>query len=692
MILLVLLVVVAALIIVEAATAVKPEWPDPREGDPVPRQPSPDDPPFHRTPLAPSYVERRALFLAWVSDHDTPHSREGIWTDIAKLEHGHAGVSDVALQEALSFVNARNDTADFVMAGLIRLYYKHADSDLLSPEQVSAIEYTLLNFKYWLDEPNPTEMELWTENHQILAYSAEYLAGQRFPDEAFTNNGETGRWHMAQARQRILRWIDWHARTGLAEWDSIPYLTKDIAALLNLVDFSHDEEIAQRAAMMVDLLLFDIAVDSFYGQYGTSHGRIAGHHVKSADNDSIVTLQALAWGLGRFQSSSEMASISLATSEQYQIPAVIEAVGQDMPEEYSNYERHSVPVTDEAAARYDLSFEAIDDVTIWWGMGAFTHPKVIDLTVRVADEWGLWHYRDFRPLKDLAKTLQSVGLLSQASALLDPDPNGVVMSEVNKLTYRTPDYMLSNAQDYRKGEKGYQQHIWQATLGPYAVVFVTNPDSLREDDKHRPSYWASQGRLPRTAQVRNLLIALHDIDRHPSPSILEARHYGFTHAYFPRWAFDQVLEVPASGNGGWVFGRSGDGYVALYSHQPYQWQDVGPDAGQEIIALGRRNVWICQLGRGAIDGSFEDFIAAVIAAPLNVRGLKVTYQAPGIGLVTFDWNRPLRVDGAEIPLREYDRWNNPYTRAEFGADQYTIEFDGKRLALDFEHGVRQVEE
>jgi hypothetical protein len=146
------------------------------------------------TPLAPTYAERRALFLAWVSDHDTPDSRGGIWTDLAKLEHGHPGVSDVA-----------------------------------------------------------------------------------------------------QAGQRILRWIDWHARTGLAEWDSIPYLTKDVAALLNPVDFSHDEEVARRAAMMIDLLLFDVAADSFYGQYGTSHGRIAGHHVKSADGDSIVTLQALAW-------------------------------------------------------------------------------------------------------------------------------------------------------------------------------------------------------------------------------------------------------------------------------------------------------------------------------------------------------------------------------------------------------------
>ncbi len=35
--------------------------------------------------------------------------------------------------------------------------------------------------------------------------------------------------------------------------------------------------------------------------------------------------------------------------------------------------------------------------------------------------------------------------------------------EVHIQTYRTPDYLLSCAQDYRAGKPGYQ-HIWQATL------------------------------------------------------------------------------------------------------------------------------------------------------------------------------------------------------------------------------------
>jgi hypothetical protein len=198
--------------------------------------------------------------------------------------------------------------------------------------------------------------------------------------------------------------------------------------------------------------------------------------------------------------------------------------------------------------------------------------------------------------------------------------------------------------------------------------------------------------LPRTAQTGNVLIALHDISRHPSPSILEARHYAFTHAYFPKWAFDEIVTVPVEGGGGWIFGRKGEGYIGLYSHLPHEWQTEGPDAGQEVIALGRKNVWIAHLGRRAVDGSFDDFVDAVSNASLEVHGLQVSYQAPGVGLVTFDWEGPLEVEGREIPLRGYDRWHNPYVQAGFGGSQYTIEFADAQLVLDFEHGTRQIGE
>jgi hypothetical protein len=437
--------------------------------------------------------------------------------------------------------------------------------------------------------------------------------------------------------------------------------------------------------MLVDLILFDIAVDSFHGHFATSHGRVTASGIKSA-HTSMATIIALAWGQGKFTTTSNMGAVALATTPNYIVPPVILSLALDNPEEYTNYERHSFNLDE--AADWGLDITDINDTPRFWGMGAFTNPPVINQTILTADDWNLWHYPDFKDLKDIAKGLQAVNALPLASRLLDPDPNGVLMNEVNKITYRTPDYQLSSVQSFRPGEKGYQQHIWQAALGPYAVVFTNNPDSLRADDKHRPSYWMANGRQPRTGQVKNVLIALYDIPRYPSaPPPLEARHFAFTHAYFPRWAFDEVIE-----QNGWIFGRKGDGYVALYSHEPYEWVTEGPDADQEVISLSRKNVWVVQLGRKSVDGPFESFVSSVSSTPLNIRGLKVEYQAPGLGLVTFDREGDLTLDGEVIPLDGYPRWSNPYTQAEFGSDQFTIEYQGQSLFLDFESAERLITE
>jgi hypothetical protein len=76
-----------------------------------------------------------------------------------------------------------------------------------------------------------------------------------------------------ESKTRILRWIDLKARTGFAEWDSNVYYDEDMTPLLNLADFAEDDEIRTRAAMILDVMFLDMAVDSYRGIYGSSHGR-----------------------------------------------------------------------------------------------------------------------------------------------------------------------------------------------------------------------------------------------------------------------------------------------------------------------------------------------------------------------------------------------------------------------------------
>ena len=225
-------------IVFDQVAAVKPAMPLLREGNPEPARPTPDDEPFSKTPIAQTFKERQQMYLDWILSQPTSDDRGGVWTDIAKLEAGAERINPVAFQAALDFVNAREDPSDFAMTSLVRLYLLNTGTGKLTSEQQAAIKDAILNWKFWLDEPNTTYVEMWTENHQILNHSIEYLAGQTFPDEVFINNGQTGRWHMDHARVLLLQWIDLRARTGFSEWDSETYYPEDLAPLLNLAEFA----------------------------------------------------------------------------------------------------------------------------------------------------------------------------------------------------------------------------------------------------------------------------------------------------------------------------------------------------------------------------------------------------------------------------------------------------------------------
>src|SRR5690606_31907535 len=140
--------------------------------------------------------------------------------------------------------------------------------------------------------------------------------------------------------------------------------------------------------------------------------------------------------------------------------------------------------------------------------------------------------------------------------ITNPNLDRFALSEVNIETYRTPDFMLSCAQDYRKGAPGYQQHIWQATLGVEAVVFTNSPGSREEGGT--PNFWAGNTTMPRAAQYKNIVVSIYNI---PANNRLP-----FSHAYFPKAAFDEVIET-----GQWVLGRKDNGYIAIYSQNPLTW-------------------------------------------------------------------------------------------------------------------------
>ncbi|MDE0142102.1 MAG: hypothetical protein OXI80_14975 [Caldilineaceae bacterium] len=250
----------------------------------------------------------------------------------------------------------------------------------------------------------------------------------------------------------------------------------------------------------------------------------------------------------------------------------------------------------------------------------------------------------------------------------------LLSQSLHKAIYRTPDYLLSSAQDFQPGQSSQGGQSWQATLDADAIVFVNHPGAhdLRQET-HRNGYWRS-GRLPRVAQHRDLLIALYALpDTDPS---------GFTRAYFPTFAFDEH-QVGRE----WTFAAKGDAYIALGCSQPIELVQDGPAALRELRATGHNVAWICQMGRKADYGSFAEFRKRVLAARFVCDSLSVSYRPLQGDTVTFDWNGPLLVNGEAQPLHGANHYEGPNCVTDgWPATQMVVVHGEQAIQLDFAGG------
>lgn len=654
-----------------------------------PTAPNPDS--FSSEPFLPDYESRRAAFFEHVLKNPAPENTKPAWHELSRLAAGgtpHEGI----FHAALDFIDARKDCADFVLHGILRLLESREldTSHLLSDHLFSRAKRTVLNFKYFPNEPGIDSLCTWTENHYILYTSAAYLAGQLYPEEVFANSGETGRQKVELNRKRILRWLDLRFHTGFSEWLSHVYYDEDLTALLALYDFAQDEEIRRKAEMVIHLLLLDIALNSFKGVFGSTHGRAYENTKKWASNEGTTDTSKLLFGMGIFSNFDNMSAVAFALSN-YRVPKVIEMIASDSHLEHDRHieNRQRMGIKLSEMETWGIHPDNFEDGMHYLTLEAYIHPRTIANTLRMFDTCNWWEnsfLNAFKPYRTLLKTVNTVGGLPLLARFVERDACRNTREEVNIYTYKTPDYMLSTAQDYRKGYGGDQQHIWQATLGQDAVCFTTHPAKI---EGVTPNYWAGSGLLPRAAQYKNVAVIIYNIEKIPALYV-PIKHF-FTHAWFPRDKFDEVLETK-----GWIFARKGKGYIALRSQNKYFWnmeseipylpmpiRQHEEDKLREVIVPSKKNIWICQMGCEADDGRFFDFVETLSGAGIAFSGMNVEFQSPGNGLVRFGWDGGFSVDGVTIQLHDYPRYENPYVKAEFNADEVNISMGRHELSLNW---------
>jgi hypothetical protein len=637
---------------------------------------------FSKIPFERDYNKRKIAFINHCLKNPGSNTIKGHYYELIRISENQGPIWYKLLENALNYIDRRLDCSDFVLLGIVRMYYQLPDKPLMKPELLDNAKKTMLSFKYWPDEPGIDSMCYWTENHQIMFSVNEYLIGQLFPEEIFSNSQMTGREKIKKARKRILKWMELRFYTGFNEWLSNVYFDEDITALLNLIDFCEEEELVQKAKIIMDLILFDMALNSFYGQFVSTHGRTYTSQKKSALKEATIDTMKLIFGMGVFANLDNMSGVTLALSEKYTPPETIIRVAWDYNRtEMENFQRVSINIKD--AKKWGINYKDVDSGMVLLSFESYVHPKTINVMIKMLDQFRWWDnnfFQEFKPFKTALKLGRYFGIHKIIAHLFKKDLTRNTREENNIYTYRTTDYMLSCSQDYRKGYGGDQHHIWQASLGPEAVCFTTHPGGYT--DTSPEGYWHGSGYLPRVAQIKNVLIAIYRIPK--KTGILLKKNLFFTHAWFPKAKFDEVLEKQ-----GWVFARFQDGYLALTSQQNYHWQIEGNEKDNEIIAPGKKNIWIIELGRKETSGPFSQFVEDICSAIITYSKNKVAFHSPSQGLLEFGWQGTLLQKKQRINLKNYSRYRNPYCTAEVGNDDIIITLSNKELSLNYKLNQRK---
>ena len=163
----------------------------------------------------------------------------------------------------------------------------------------------------------------------------------------------------------------------------------------------------------------------------------------------------------------------------------------------------------------------------------------------------------------------------------------------------------------------------------------------------------------------------------------------------PRIAFE-ALNGKVSEKGGWVFVNNDEAYGAVkVVSGGYYWID----SIKRLLYLN--DVYspiIIQTGRAADYGTFEEFQAAILAAPLTYKDYRLVYHGPKSAEIEFIAMTPERlkagtaytlpkVNGKTIDLNPKYAYYSPYMQRKEGSDIVTLSYGDRGWVYDFENNT-----
>jgi hypothetical protein len=523
---------------------------------------------YAATPAASDLESRRGETLAAVAEY-----AESVYGQIALMALGAWHDVDASV---VTRTCERPDEA--MLVALVGMLHRYGTQAELGEDVSRSAEDAVLSHDQW-SAPG-------SEASCLLRYTAETLAGQRYPDRIFAD-GQSGVWHRARGERLALKWMADFACRGSAHPGASQVIEQEAIALSHLSDLAESQAVYEMAAVCLDKLLYGLALHSRRGVLGAAASNVPASFVKSGLLQPTAPINRLLWGIGIY--NHHLAGVlSLALATDYDPPAILEAIAHDAPDELWSQERHA--------------------------------------------------------------------------------PTGAEPTSL--VTFKTPEYVLSSLADVRPGGSGGSELMWRATLSPEAMVFVNQPGSSSESDSRVPGFWVGNAHVPRVAQWRDALIAMH--------RVADTDLLAWTHAYFPCATFDEY-----GLHDGWAFARVGEGYVALTSSAEMVLTAEGRYALRELRVSGSAPTWLVQMGRAALDGDFHTFQSKVLAARYACTEDAVRWTTIRGDDVRLAWSGPLTVNGRVQSSAEGRHFDNAYAMAELPCTSLDIRMNDELLRLNF---------
>jgi len=227
-----------------------------------------------------TYEDRRREALAHAL------RREGLYAEIARLREGQwSGADADLLAEAIVKIDAREDGSEELLVGLLGALCRYPKTLRWLPNLQRSLEQCALGYRYWHDEPGAAAMRYTGESQSILLHTCEILAGQLYPEQVFSNAGQTGHWHLQKGEQLALDWLRQRGAAGFQEWDSNDTFARDLLALSHLADLAEDVTLRELAAVIMDKMLFTLWLEPRPHRSGNDHRWPTGGHLSHHSPD-----------------------------------------------------------------------------------------------------------------------------------------------------------------------------------------------------------------------------------------------------------------------------------------------------------------------------------------------------------------------------------------------------------------------